>query len=206
MLYEVWEKKTVYLVPASSPGYPAHPIAPGGPPPGIWPDPGYPAHPIAPGGPPPGIWPGPGYPAHPIAPGGPPPSIWPGPGYPAHPIAPGGPPPGIWPGPGYPAHPIVIPPSPPVYQPLPPEMVPPSSPPTGVPDLASPGFYCYVVEEGKTSTGWIQTALDQSPEHKPRPPEKGLPGKWLAVYSGTQADYAWLPSEAAPPSVQPVRK
>jgi hypothetical protein len=71
-------------------------------PPGIWPSPGYPAHPIAPGGPPPGVWPGPGYPAHPIAPGGPPPGIWPSPGYPAHPIAPGGPPPGIWPSPGRP--------------------------------------------------------------------------------------------------------
>lgn len=74
---------------------PEHPIAPtpplviwGGPwfPPGIWPSPGYPAHPIAPGGPPPGIWPDPGYPAHPIAPGGPPPGIWPSPGHPAHPI------------------------------------------------------------------------------------------------------------------------
>jgi hypothetical protein len=50
------------------PGGPSvsHPIAPGGPPPGIWPSPGYPAHPIAPGGPPPGIWPSPGVPTHPI--------------------------------------------------------------------------------------------------------------------------------------------
>jgi len=84
----------------------SHPIAPGGPPPGIWPSPGYPAHPIAPGGPPPGIWPSPGHPAHPIAPGGQPPGIWPSPGQPAHPIAPGGPPPGIWPSPGVPTHPI----------------------------------------------------------------------------------------------------
>jgi hypothetical protein len=107
------------------PGFPTHPIAPGGPPPGIWPGPGYPAHPIAPGGPPPVIWPGPGYPAPPIyyppypsqppfpTPpiniGGPPPwgiplppGIWPSPGYPAHPIAPGGPPPSVWPGPGRP--------------------------------------------------------------------------------------------------------
>jgi hypothetical protein len=51
---------------ASSDAHPEHPIAPGGPPPGIWPSPGHPAHPIAPGGPPPGIWPSPGYPAHPI--------------------------------------------------------------------------------------------------------------------------------------------
>jgi hypothetical protein len=74
-------------VGGGEPGYPAHPIAPGGPPPGIWPGPGYPAHPIAPGGPPPGIWPGPGYPAHPIAPGGPPPWV-------SHPI-----PPTVWPNP-----------------------------------------------------------------------------------------------------------
>jgi hypothetical protein len=89
-------------------GFPAHPIAPGGPPPGIWPSPGHPAHPIAPGGPPPGIWPSPGWPSHPIAPGGPPPIAgWTPPGYqPSHPIAPGGPPPGIWPSPGHPAHPI----------------------------------------------------------------------------------------------------
>lgn len=72
----------------------------GGSPPIIWPGPGYPAHPIAPGGPP-------GYPAHPIAPGGPPPSIWPDPGplpHPEHPIVlpPGSAVPpdvGIWPDP-----------------------------------------------------------------------------------------------------------
>jgi hypothetical protein len=112
---------------------PAHPIAPGGPPPQVWPGPGYPAHPIAPGGPPPGFWGGvappypdiggPGWqpgPSHPIViPPGPPPQVWPGPGYPAHPIvippdavSPGVPahpiylPPVVWPGPGYPAHPI----------------------------------------------------------------------------------------------------
>jgi hypothetical protein len=69
--------------PGGSPGYPAHPIAPGGPPPGIWPGPGYPAHPIAPGGPPPGIWGPPGpWPTPPIfiPPGGgggsPPLGIW----------------------------------------------------------------------------------------------------------------------------------
>jgi hypothetical protein len=81
-------------------------------------EPGTPTHPIAPGGPPTGIWPSPGYPSHPIAPGGPPPQIWPSPGYPSHPIAPGGPPstgsgPGIWPSPGQPTHPIYIPVEPP---------------------------------------------------------------------------------------------
>jgi hypothetical protein len=113
--------------------------------PGIWPSPGHPAHPIAPGGPPLGIWGGgnvpmptppiyipvpppsgggehpelpiyiPIFPAHPIVipmppvsgahpehPIAYPPLVWPP--IPAHPIA--GPPPGIWPSPGHPAHPI----------------------------------------------------------------------------------------------------
>jgi hypothetical protein len=125
------------LAGGQAPGVPTPPIYY---PPEIWPKPGYPAHPIAPGGgpahpiviPPDAIAPGvpehpivlpPPEPGHPIiippdaiAPGVPshpiylPPSIWPDPGVPAHPIAPGGPPPGIWPGPGAPAHPIVIPP------------------------------------------------------------------------------------------------
>jgi hypothetical protein len=99
-----------------SPGYPAHPIAPGGPPPGIWPSPGHPEHPIY--FPPTGIWPSPGYPAHPIAPGGPPPGIWPSPGYPSHPIYW---PPSIWPSPGFPAHPIAPGGAPPSIWPNPPE-------------------------------------------------------------------------------------
>jgi hypothetical protein len=107
--------------------FPGHPIAPGGPPPGIWPSPGYPAHPIAPGGPPPGIWggaPGQPWPGHPIAPGGQPPGIWggaPGQPWPGHPIAPGGPPPGIWGGSGQPM------PTPPIY-------LPPGSLPDGKPE------------------------------------------------------------------------
>jgi hypothetical protein len=61
-----------WIIPLeSSPGAPTHPIAPGGPPLGIWggpplyPDQGLPgqqpgvSHPIAPGGRPPGIWGGP---------------------------------------------------------------------------------------------------------------------------------------------------
>ncbi|HZM25812.1 MAG TPA: hypothetical protein VFB89_00465 [Gemmatimonadales bacterium] len=134
------------IIPLSEMGnVPAHPIAPGGPPPGIWPSPGHPAHPIAPGGQPPGIWggapsypdqglpgqppgiwPSPGHPAHPIAPGGPPPGIWPSPGHPAHPIAPGGRPPGIWGGaPSYPDQGLPGPqpiPTPPIY--LPPGTIP----------------------------------------------------------------------------------
>jgi hypothetical protein len=108
---------------------PAHPIAPGGPPPEVWPGPGYPAHPIAPGGgpshpiviiPPDSLAPGvpshpiylPVEPAHPIAPGGQPPFPSQGPGFPTPPIyiPPGGQPPTVWPGPGVPTHPIVIPP------------------------------------------------------------------------------------------------
>jgi hypothetical protein len=97
--------------------------------------PGWPSHPIAPGGPNPPVDPGygvPGWPAHPIAPGGRPPTISGGPGslppWVMPPIAPGGPgapgsPPGIWGGtpPNYvdiggpapqpsPEHPIVLPP------------------------------------------------------------------------------------------------
>ncbi|HEY2104322.1 MAG TPA: hypothetical protein VGH29_00965 [Candidatus Binataceae bacterium] len=104
-----------YIMILGDEGVPTHPIAPGGPPPGVWPGPGAPEHPIYY---PPGVWPGPGYPAHPIAPGGPPPGVWPPPGQPAHPIAipPTGwptPPPGLWPpgsGIDLPTHPIVLPP------------------------------------------------------------------------------------------------
>jgi hypothetical protein len=78
-----------------------------------------PAHPIAPGGPPPEIWPSPGHPAHPISPGGPPPVAgWTPPGYqPSHPIAPGGAPPTVWPSPGTPSHPIQLPPEQPPTEP-----------------------------------------------------------------------------------------
>lgn len=88
-----------WIAPLSA-GAPTHPIAPGGPPPTVWP-PGSPAHPIAPGGPPPTVGGGPIYP--------PPPSVWPG--QPAHPIAPGGQPPGIWGGAPVPT------PTPPIYHP-----------------------------------------------------------------------------------------
>jgi hypothetical protein len=101
-------------MPSQGPGFPTHPIAPGGstPPWGIpiypgvgWPV--FPTNPIAPGGttPPWGIpvppYPstGPGFPTHPIAPGGQPPSIWPSPGRPDQGLPQ---PPTIWPGPGYP--------------------------------------------------------------------------------------------------------
>lgn len=66
-----------YIIPVPESGgpHPEHPIAPGGPPPTIWPSPGHPEHPIV--LPPlPGIWPSPGTPTHPIF----------YPPYPAHPI------------------------------------------------------------------------------------------------------------------------
>jgi hypothetical protein len=149
--------------------WPGHPIAPGGPPPGIWPSPGYPAHPIAPGGPPPGIWPSPGYPAHPIAPGGPPPGIWPSPGVPTHPIAPGGPPPGIWPSPGVPTHPIAPGGQPPGIWgggnepfPTPPIFIPPGLPPVEQPEGPIDWHTAW-----SPNTGWIVVGVPNVPVPTP---------------------------------------
>ena len=108
------------------PGVPTHPIAPGGPPLGIWgPTDPRPTHPIAPGGLPP--YPDQGLPPHVSLPIVLPPIEEPPPGTPSHPIV-------IPPGtPGYPSHPIyrpdvkpehpiVIPPAPPEgAKPPPPE-------------------------------------------------------------------------------------
>jgi hypothetical protein len=68
------------------PGFPTHPIAPGGQPPSVWPGPGTPTPPIFL---PPGVN-VPGFPTNPIAPGGQPPSVWPGQGTPTQPISGGG--------------------------------------------------------------------------------------------------------------------
>jgi len=91
--------------PSQGPGFPTHPIAPGGGvPPGYWggvappyPDQGLPGRPPYPSQ-------GPGFPTNPIAPGGPPPGVW-IPAFPTNPIAPGGTPPGYWGGvaPPYPS-------------------------------------------------------------------------------------------------------
>jgi len=142
-----------YIFPLATGGQPDQGLP--GQPPGIWPSPGYPSHPIAPGGPPPVAgWTPPGYqPGHPIAPGGQPPFPSQGPGFPTNPIvippdsiADGVPthpiiiPPEIWPQPGVPTHPIVIPPnaigpgkpSQPIY--IPPEIWPgPGRPDQGLP-------------------------------------------------------------------------
>jgi hypothetical protein len=71
---------------AVAPGVPSQPIYL---PPSVWPGPGYPAHPIAPGGPPPGPSQGPGFPTPPIYIGLPPGEVPPGGGdgnSPTHPI------------------------------------------------------------------------------------------------------------------------
>jgi hypothetical protein len=147
-----------WIIPQSV-GSPEHPIVyPPNPsqPPGIWPSPGYPAHPIAPGGPPPGIWPGPGYPAHPIAPGGPPPGIWPSPGQPSHPIV-YPPPPGIWPSPGHPEHPIVLPPPPGGGETGTPTN-PINEPPTEVAD--SPGYWAMAYFPEINGWVWVWVPVD----------------------------------------------
>ena len=226
----MWEKKTVMLVPSGA--HPAHPIVlppyppgggggpPGGGSPGvptfpIWGPPGF--NPIGPGYPP-GIWGGPIIPPG-IPPGGGPPGtptfpIWGPPGF--NPIGPGYPP-GIWGGPIIP--PPVGPGVPPGGQPsgvppakiLPPDVLqPPNSPPTDPPDLASPGFYCYLLPDEGTPApkniqmGFVQTALDTSGDHVPKLPTEGLPGDWKAVmvYGAFSASYAWFPTKVTgtPPS------
>ena len=136
------------------PVFPAHPIA--GPP--EWGH--HPAHPIAPGGPPPTVSPPifyPPYPAHPIAPGGPPPVAgWTPPGYhPAHPIAPGGPPPGIWgPTDPKPTHPIVLP--------LPPVEIPP-------PEGGGEGKKLEVKAVWTQQTGWFVVAVPGEGTEVPTP-------------------------------------
>jgi len=181
-------------------GTPEHPIAPV--PPGIWPLPGYPSHPIAPGGTPPGIWPGPGQPSHPIelppgSVGGTPehPIYYPPPyplrpshpivlppgsisGTPEHPIynpphpdhsLPGaGSPPGIWPGPGYPTHPIApgggegIWPSPGYPDqglPVPPGQLP------GLPEVPPELASQVVVAVHKPGQPWVVKTYPVGPEH-----------------------------------------
>jgi hypothetical protein len=119
---------------------------------------GEPTHPIAPGGPPPQIWPSPGVPIHPIYN---PPYPSQGPGFPTHPIAPGGQPPGIWGGaPPYvdigfpgpqprPEHPIVLPPG------LPPTLPDPDNRPIEWKVVWSP------------ASGWVVVGLPTGPTPTP---------------------------------------
>lgn len=137
-----------------SPGYPAHPIAPGGPPPSIWPSPGRPEHPIFY---PPGIW-GPTDPR-------------PGWGLP-------GQPPGIWGGANepFPTPPIVIiPPTEPgkpplvIWGPGDPRPTPPIELPGG--GNPPPGGEPVKIIEWKTAwtpqTGWIVVGVPQVPHPAP---------------------------------------
>ena len=105
--FATWDDSPNY--PSQGPGFPTHPIAPGGPGLDFWGGvaPPWVSHPIAPGGRPPYPSQGPGFPTHPIAPGGQPPGIWPSPGHPDNSLPPVL---GIWPSPGVPSHPIVLPP------------------------------------------------------------------------------------------------
>jgi len=210
------------IIPPVGPVFPQFPIAyPPGPSvtPPIW-LPGYP------GGAPPWWGGGPGGP-----PGGPPGApvfpIWGPPGF--NPPGPGYPP-GIWGGPiipgtpGYPIGPVdpgYSPPwaTPPVFNPLPPNMTPPPSPPDNeaVPDTAAPGFYCYATDPntGQPTRGWIQIAVNNDPNHTPVPPTTGLPGSWITGYMPVYgAQDIWIPTPAGstpPPdggdgSTPPARK
>jgi hypothetical protein len=218
MIYELWEKKTVYLVPAQSGagGVPTPPIYY---PPGIGIMPPI-YHPIDPGygvpGPP-GFWPGtppprPGYPPG-FFPGTPPPRPGPQPPIMMPPIYyPPGKPPGYWggsePWPGYPMPPIAQPPTPPNVGPLPPDIEAPPEQPTGLPDFNSPGYNCIFTDaSGKSTPAWVQIAFITSEGHEPKNPVNGLPGKWVKVYGGfppTIAD-AWIPTPEEPPAV-PAKK
>jgi hypothetical protein len=163
------------------PGWPAHPIAPGGRPPGIWGGPpnyvdigppgpqpppwypGAPTHPIPPGvwptppgSPPLGTWGGANqpFPSNPIAPGGPPPSV-------SHPI-----PPGIWPTPpggGAPTPPPWWPGAP--THPIPPIVGGgPIVPPPGVPEAESLIDW---KSAWSPTTGWVVVGIPQVPVPTP---------------------------------------
>jgi hypothetical protein len=76
-------------------------------------------------------------------------------------------------------------------------MVKPPDPPTGPPDLASPGFWCVIVDGASQKQGFIQVALNTSPDHVPTPPTTGLPGEYMDVYAGQFGPRtAWVPTPA----------
>lgn len=211
---------------AIAPGVPTHPIIlPGVPthpiyyPPHIWgpPDmpPGFWGGGMGPGvKPQPPILTGPGWGWVPGGPGSPgyKPPVDPG-LHPEHPIFY---PPHIWgPTDPRPNPPIMLPGmpgwgtgNPPSGTPLPPDysFTLPPAPPTGPPDLASPGYYCYLMTTTGYKTGWVQTLINTSPDHTPVPPEKGLPGTWtLAMVQGGGLAYVWTASAdtSSPPSPPP---
>jgi hypothetical protein len=161
-----------YIMPVDT-GAPTHPIAPGGPPPSVWPDPGHPAHPIV--IPPDAI--SPGVPSHPIYL---PPVVWPPGGHPAHPIVI---PPGSL-GPGKPSHPIVLPPP---AHPSHPIVIPPGSIAPGVPAhpivLPPPGYWggvapplpTHPIAPGGKPPGFWGGESPPSPEHPIELPPGGEP-------------------------------
>jgi hypothetical protein len=169
------------------PGWPAHPIAPGG-------SPGHPAHPwVPPWGGDPGFG-VPGWPAHPIAPGGRPPGIWGGPGslppWVMPPIAPGGMPPtwGGRPPPGYiTGGPGWLPQQPPgIWGGVPPNYIDiglPGQPPAGSP----PGIWG---PPGPWVTPPIYIPLP--PDEKPPEPGNGL----------TPSNPIYIPGESGPGGVK----
>lgn len=127
-------------------------------------------------------------------------------GSPPAPIQPPVSPPGIWPGP-HPSHPIMLPGMPGWAQPLPPDVKPPTEPPVILPDFASPGFWTQITYPTYTKWGWIQTALNASPDHKPVHPKKGIPGEWISVYNTNIGyTYAWLPTTEEPVAHEHTRK
>lgn len=90
----------------------------------------------------------------------------------------------------------------PIYTPVPPGYDPAPSPPPELPDLASPGFWCYVLLEQKYQKGFVQTAISTDTDHVPKPPTQGLPGTWVTISNATRtavAMHAWVPTPAAPP-------
>jgi hypothetical protein len=185
--------------PSQGPGFPTHPIAPGGPPPGIWPSPGHPAHPIVlPPGPvdpgygiplPPVIsHPIPPTPEHPIAlpptyPVDPdyglplPPTVWPEPPKPVDPDY-------SVPVPILPTHPIYLPAGPNHDLPLPPGAIYPPLPP-----YVSTGpvgqLMCFVWIPG-VGYRWTTIDVNLKPEHPIVIPPSTVPPKPTHPIAGSE--------------------
>ena len=70
-----------------------------------------------------------------------------------------------------------------------------------LPDLDSPGLWCYLTYPTYTTVGFVQLARITSPDHEPNNPEKGLPGDWTPVFLVNYGPaYAWIPT---PPEEKP---
>jgi hypothetical protein len=57
-----------------------------------------------------------------------------------------------------------------------------------------------VLVDNKYTWGWVQTAINVSDGHTPKPPTQGLPGDWIStILAGSQAPIAmwvWIPTPA----------